>query len=1029
MRPAAKKMLRCITCFFLLAFYFHIASAQQFNPYYNFKHLNVENGLANNIVYHFLQDSRGYMWLGTRNGITLYDGIRAISFLHDDQNKKSISGNFITRILEDSNHSIWIGNNAGIDLFNKTENNFIHFSIPAADGHLEDTYCVLLGFANSNDLWFLETSTKAIKVFNTQTKKFRTLISTNAVDGMMYINPVSHQVHIWTYLSIGTTHYVFQQDSLLREEHFFNNEKKEGESLLIYHVFYQNDSSAWLSTAKGLIGLNPMTGDYKIYNNKDGAPVIEARYVTLSPRGTLWVSTGGYGIYTFDVQKKKFIDHFRNYVLDPYSICSSNIVSMYFDKVGNIWCGSYGNGASYANVENRFFSKLLSKNEMDHWKKQNAVYWMGTDEEGKLWCILRDGLGFWLLDSALNVKEFRMPRFENGKAFDGPIYQLVFYGKSSAWCMSDRGLFQYDIHSNRIKQLNYSRISTELFGSYWTNMMILLHDGSFLFSTWGGLYRITNQNGNPVIQPFSELNNQPFKSFDVIYEDKEKNIYVDDNGENFYVLTLSATKNDYIIKKNISSFPHVIEFCEGDSVVYIETNQGLYTINKKNLSIEKSSVNAQLPFSAINNLLPEKNRLWIFGDKGLYYYNAEKKTGRLFTIEDGLPSNTFSEFCMTFSHEGRCIAGTNNGLVSFYPDRLQDILYPPRAQIMNIFVNDSSKSFIANPQEASKIILKHYQNTFSFDFSCISFQHASASTYEYRLDKYDENWIMSGATHYTRYSKIPPGNYTFELRVLDANGKVSPFTKSLAIEIKKAFWQTTIFKIIVVALLALLIWLLIKWYLTTKILKQKREFEKQQAIEKERTRIATDMHDDLGAGLSRIKFLSETIGLKKQLQQSVEEDISSIGSYANEMIGKMGEIVWALNEKNDSLSDLLSYTRSYAVDYLLNNGIQCQVNAPPVFPSFFVSGEFRRNIYLSIKEALHNIVKHAQANKVVFDIAIDKNLVIKIQDDGIGFDINHIRPFSNGLNNMQKRMKDIKGRIDIIQKNGTLIILSVPLPL
>jgi len=367
-------------------------------------------------------------------------------------------------------------------------------------------------------------------------------------------------------------------------------------------------------------------------------------------------------------------------------------------------------------------------------------------------------------------------------------------------------------------------------------------------------------------------------------------------------------------------------------------------------------------------------------------------------------------------------------LVSFYPEKLQDSLYPPRAQIMNMYVNDSSKSFVANPQEVSKIVLEHYQNTFSFDFSCISFQHASASTYEYRLDKYDENWIRSGATHYTRYSKIPPGNYTFELRVFDANGKTSPFTKSLAIEIKKAFWQTTIFKFIVGAFLILIIWLLFKWYLNTKILKQKREFEKQQAIEKERTRIATDMHDDLGAGLSRIKFLSETIGLKKQLGQSVEEDVSSIGGYANEMISKIGEIVWALNEKNDSLSDLLSYTRSYAVDYLLNNGIQCQVNAPPVFPSFFVSGEFRRNIYLSIKEALHNIVKHAQAAKVVMDIGIDKSLVIKIQDDGIGFDTNHIRPFSNGLNNMQKRMKDINGNISIIQKNGTLIILSVPLP-
>ena len=206
------------------------------------------------------------------------------------------------------------------------------------------------------------------------------------------------------------------------------------------------------------------------------------------------------------------------------------------------------------------------------------------------------------------------------------------------------------------------------------------------------------------------------------------------------------------------------------------------------------------------------------------------------------------------------------------------------------------------------------------------------------------------------------------------------------------------------------------------------EFEKLQAIEKERTRIATDMHDDLGAGLSRIKFLSETIGMKKQLQEPIEEDISSIGNYANEMIGKMGEIVWALNEKNDSLSDLLSYTRSYSAEYLLNNGIRCQVQAPDIYPLIFVSGEFRRNIYLTIKEVLHNIIKHAKASSVVISIKIDRNLTISIQDDGTGFDSANIRPFSNGLNNMQKRMKDISGMLKITHIKGTLVMLSVPLP-
>jgi signal transduction histidine kinase len=203
--------------------------------------------------------------------------------------------------------------------------------------------------------------------------------------------------------------------------------------------------------------------------------------------------------------------------------------------------------------------------------------------------------------------------------------------------------------------------------------------------------------------------------------------------------------------------------------------------------------------------------------------------------------------------------------------------------------------------------------------------------------------------------------------------------------------------------------------------------EKKQAIEKERTRIATDMHDDLGAGLSRIKFLSETIGLKKQQQQPIEEEITKIREYSHEMIDKMGEIVWALNERNDSLSDLLSYTRSYAMEYLSQNGIACRINTPENSKTVFVSGEFRRNIFLSVKEALHNVVKHAQADEVIVNVSVDKYLTISLQDNGVGINKESIRPYSNGLNNIKKRMEEIHGVADIENKMGTTVTLKAAL--
>ncbi len=1016
-----------ILVFFLFS---HSILAQRVNPYYNFRHLNVENGLPDNTVYHFLQDSKGFMWLGTRNGITLFDGIRVINFQHNDQDKNSISGNFITRILEDSDQHIWIGNSAGIDLFRRADNNFEHYSIPAEDGRLEDTYCVLLGFSNRYDLWFIDTKWKAIRIFNTKSKKFRFLVATDAVDGMMYISPVSNNIHIWSYLSIGSFHYIFKNDSLSRTDHFFYEVKNKGiGALQIFHVYAQNDTTAWLSTSKGLMVLNPVSGTYSVYNDMNGKPVMEIRSVAMSPKGLMWVSTGGFGLYTFDTGSGKFTENFRNFVLDPYSICSNNVISMYFDRVGNIWCGSFGNGVSYANVESRFFSKNLSKVELDAWKKENNVYWVRSDLKGNIWCILQDVLGFWLLDSSLKVKEFRQPLLSNGKPYKGSLYEIFFDEQNSAWCTTDRGIYRYNVLTNRMIPVEYPLLSKALFGSNWTNSMITLHDSSLLFSTMGGLYRIGTVNGKQDVQPFSELNQKPFKSFDIIFEDHERNIYVKDIGENLYILSPSGASGQYKLKKQFDFSPSIIQFAEDGVEIYMATSQGLFLLHKNTLDIERSAVNNKLPFNNVNNILVSKGKIWLFGDKGLYYYNPTEKSGRLFTTEDGLPSNRFSEYCMFVSTSGKCISGTSNGLVSFYPENLTDIIYPPRAQLINMYVNDSVKGFISNPQERNEVVLEHDQNTFSFEFSRIGFQHALANGYEYKLEKYDENWIESGSSRYTRYSKIPPGKYTFQLRTRDAKGDISPFTKTLTIEIKKAFWQTTVFKFLMAILILVFLWRLIRSYLQIKIRNQQRAFEKQQAIEKERTRIATDMHDDLGAGLSSIRFLSEKVK-RNSFSEVTRDDIDKIMDHSSELVDKMNEIVWAMNEKNDSLGDLLVYIRSYAKEYCEENGLLCEIVQPDAIPIVFVSGEIRRHVFLTIKESLHNIVKHAGASSVKMDFHVNAGLHVNIHDDGKGLDVEKTMKSKqgNGLKNMRRRIESMGGSFKIYNNSGLMININIPLP-
>ncbi len=1002
--------------------------AQTQNPRYNFKHLNVQSGLAQNIVYHFLHDTRGYMWLGTRNGLSLFDGTRTINFLNDDPNEKSIAGNFITRILEDRQNQVWIGTDVGISRYNKNDNSFSNFNLSPAKERKGAAFCVPLGFGEGNDLWLLETKSKTIKIFNTQTLAISVLTETSAVDGTLWYDSISHTHHVWTYLSTGTIHYIFKNNSLIKKETFFSENKNKEPILHVVHVLPKNDSVTWLSSTDGLYKLNAHTKKYVRYGNDNAQLIKEIRYTAFSPSGVLWVATGNNGIYTFNPITGEFSDNFRNYRLDPFSVCSNNIISLYFDKVGNIWCGSYGDGVSYTSVEKNYFLKGLSRNELEKWGGNNNVKWIGYDNKNNLWCIINNESGFWKLNTEGHLPVHRVPLLENGKQFTGRFDKLLFDGNQHALCIGQQGLFQYNLASNRMRKMNYPFFSTDLFGSNWVQDIIRLADQSFLFSTFSGLYRITFTQGPYEIQPFSELNKKSFISFASLHQDEQGSIYVKDGGDQLYVLKKPNSQSDYRLTHTFHFLPQVTQFYNDTATnsILLATNFGLYSLNRNDHHIKKVTFKMPPPFLSISSIIRTDDKIWLFGEKGLFCYEEKKNKARTFTTEDGLPANEFNLSALFFN-DGLCMAGTTNGLVSFYPEKLQDKIYSPIASITNIYINDTVKGYYSYSGEQNSISLSHRQNTFTFEFAPIVFQNADECTFEYILHGYDPQWIRGGNSRSTRYSKIPPGQYDFRLRAIDPNGNISPYQKNLKIEISKAFWQTNLFIITGVLVILVMTWLLVKWYWHRKIRIHRLEFGKQQAIEKERTRIATDMHDDLGAGLSRINFLSETIGLKKQQQQPIEEEISKIREYSHDMIDKMGEIVWALNEKNDTLSDLLSYTRSYAADYVSQNAMNCKINLQDPVPDLFVSGEFRRNIFLSVKEALHNIIKHARAENVQINITANRQLNILIKDDGIGFDKNNVRPFSNGIGNMEKRMNDIKGSLKITNSTGTAVLLTAPL--
>ncbi len=206
-----------------------------------------------------------------------------------------------------------------------------------------------------------------------------------------------------------------------------------------------------------------------------------------------------------------------------------------------------------------------------------------------------------------------------------------------------------------------------------------------------------------------------------------------------------------------------------------------------------------------------------------------------------------------------------------------------------------------------------------------------------------------------------------------------------------------------------------------KLETERKEMEKQVAVlaakQDERNRISVDMHDELGSGVTAIRLMSEIV--KTKMKDQTLPEIEKISNSANELLNKMNTIIWTMTSSNDTVENLVAYIRSYAVEFFENTAIDCYFTMPASIPPREISGEKRRNIFLSVKESLNNVVKHSQSSVVKINVAVNERLMIEIQDDGVGINMEKLRKFGNGLNNMKKRMASIDGEFNIENWQGT----------
>lgn len=973
----------------------HLCCAQQ----YFFARYTPKNGLVNNRARTLYQDSKGRLYVCTFGGLSVYDGARFINYTTEE----GLITSLVNDIVEMGEDSLWvIPNGPGLHAL-------VHGmlrNIPTAD-HF---YPVINKLIHGSDGYYYALADQGF--FRWEGNRFVRIPMPASAGNQSGLNLIQG---------------VEWNRRLFLISQAYSDTQPRPATLLIYDL----DTRRWLVV--------PNTSVFY--------------FAAVTPAHTILLATG---------EGVRAVDTFalQNGILRllppafPYSKAEHLISScLYFDRSGDFWlvCGKEVN-----RIDGKGKRQIFSDN---NGLPPGEIFSIMQDRENNMWFTNEQNGLVKLVSHQVEYYTQPAPGFtmtdistrESSDSvwfYDSHNKSLLLirgntekiYRALGAVPRADRfviGRSSYIITGKAIYALVFlpgQRYRTSLLFSDTT-----IVDGNACTDRKGDLilssYQLTVVvNGKVIQHPLDDLADQAavdkYNRIWVMTRTNELSVYrIADSGSGPYLERLCRYSR---LLPGICPLPDISPrslAIDGDGHLWVGTrDHGLYCLffnDLRLLSYRQITVDDGLDENFVVNLLCDAdNSIWICTPTGL---DKLRFVNGRFTIEDITPCNDVYQRILKVlpSSHGIHWARTLEGFMKIFPSGGEKREYIPPVLFSKVLVGGEAVSAYSQ----QPLSLPYDRNTLSFYIGTPTFVEESKTRYSYLLEgSRDPVWSQPSVESVLNFVNLPPGSYTLRVLAQFPTGLYPEQSAAYRFVIARPLWQTWWFRSVALLVLAGAVLVSIRGYTRRKLDIQRVALEKKQAIEKERTRIATDMHDDLGAGLSRIKFLSETIGIKKQQQLPIEDEITGIQAYSHEMIDKMGEIVWALNEKNDSLSDLLAYTRSYAAEYLMQAGIRCTVEVPGEFPSRFVSGEFRRNVYLTVKEALHNIVKHAVAAKVHIRMEAGGELVITIEDDGIGFDGDQIRPFSNGLYNMQKRTADIGGILLIRSSSlGTTVRLSVPL--
>lgn len=962
----------------------------------------VQHGLPHNNVLSILQTPDGFLWFATPTALARFDGHQFWTL--DSSRIPELGGSKIREIHTNPSGVIWIATeDGGLVQFEHGSFKALHAPV------LEEAKSRISGIAtdDANRLWVLLENGALFQIEASAPKQLAPP-SPDLYPHRLFRTP---KAEVWSASRRSLQSRSPEMQAPLLDGNFGQ-----------YQFLAPAREGGWWIAMGGKVRL----WQQDRWTAELGSPEWERHTVTAAmedSHGRLWVGTQNQGLLRYD--RDGSVESFST----ANGLASDQIQALCEDHEGNIWVGTRGGGV------NRLHRGLFQPYTTAQGLPSNSLTCLINGSQGDVW-IGTDahGLARWK-DGIFNTFE------DSTKPPPRDIRSLAIDSKGSIWIGTESGKL-FKKFADRFNPSSLAQNSGN-------QIRAILADesGRILLGSDDATALLVISGSQTSSIPLPDLPSPA--DVTCILEHPKGTLWVGTRQHGLLQIS-EASKRRFLPKKEIPGEAVTCLAGQPDGSLWIGTaGGGLLRIKDGRISLcgkKEGLFDLNIHHIADDGL----GFFWMSSNQGIFRISqnalgelADKKRTSIdchpFGTSDGLPSprcvgGRQPSGCR--SSDGQLWFLTARGAVSVDPRLPENTRAPVAVRILELKVDgephlSASKSGEPSGNAAAVLRIAPGKHHLEFQYSGIHFSAPETVRFRYRLEGVDRQWVEVGAERVARYSDIPAGTRRFEVMAATPLTGWPEKGASIVIEVEPQLWERPWFPAVASLGSAGVLALIVRALTRRRWRARLREVELQQKVESERNRIAQDIHDDLGAGLTQISWLGEMSRRMADNPDQVRSQSDKIMATAHEMVASLDEIVWAVRPQNDSLPSLLEYLGRRVDEMFEKSPIRLRYLAPKTLPDIGVSSEFRHHFFLICKEILHNALKHSKATEVSVETAFfpPSTLQIQITDNGVGFDGNTLDPDGNGLGNIQSRTERIRGNLhrQTSPGAGCRYTLTVPL--